>query len=192
MCFLIRRHYEKINTDIKKLEDDISDIKPEYKHKQYKLDKNQMTAIQLVSGYNGFGIHTFFSILHSFPHLYKNFVFVSVAVIDQGLFKGEESLKHLKTSIEDSLKKYVGLANSSGYHAEYRMETGTDVVELAPSIIEDITKEYPNSVVFSGKLAFRAEKFYHRLLHNETSFAIQRKLQVLGITNVILPIKMGK
>ena len=192
LCYLIRRHYKKINEDIKRLEEDITDIKPVYKPQQYKIDKKQMTAIQLVGGYNGFGIHTFFSIIRSFPNLYKNFIFVSVAIIDQGMFKGEESIEHLKQETVNSLNKYIGLAESLGYHAEYRLETATDVVEKAPDIIETISREYPKSTVFSGKLAFRAEKFYHRLLHNETAYAIQRKLQVLGITNVILPIKMGK
>ncbi|MBI5325004.1 MAG: APC family permease [Ignavibacteriae bacterium] len=192
LCYLIRRHYKKVKEDIKRLEDDIADIKPEYKPQQYKMDKKEMTAIQLVGGYNGFGIHTFLSIIRSFPNLYKNFVFVSVAVIDQGMFKGEESIEHLKQVTENSLRKYVELAESMEFHAEYRLETATDVVEKAPEIIDVISREYPKSTVFSGKLAFRAEKFYHRLLHNETAFAIQRKLQVLGITNVILPIKMGK
>jgi hypothetical protein len=37
--------------------------------------------------------------------------------------------------------------------------------------------EFPRSTVFTGQLTFRLEKFYHRLLHNETAFAIQRRLQ---------------
>ncbi|OGU16252.1 MAG: amino acid transporter [Ignavibacteria bacterium GWB2_35_12] len=192
ICYLIRNHYEKVKSDIKKLEVSMVPIKSNNEIIKSKLNKDDMTAIQLVSGYNGFGIHTFFAILQSFPNLYKNFVFVSIAVIDQGLFKGEDSLAHLKASTEEALKKYVELAQGMGYHAEYRLETATDIVEKAPEIIEIISVEYKNSTVFSGKLAFRTEKFYHRLLHNETAFAIQRKLQVLGITNVILPIKMGK
>lgn len=154
------------------------------------VDKKDMTAIQLVSGYNGFGVHTLFSIIRSFPGLYKNFIFISVAVIDQGTFKGEEGLAELKKSVEDSLKEYVELARRLGFPAEYRMSTGADVVEEAADLAQQVTAEFPTSTVFSGQLSFRLEKFYHRLLHNEAAFAIQRRLQWNGVTNVILPIRL--
>ena len=34
--------------------------------------------------------------------------------------------------------------------------------------------------VFTGKLVFRKEKTFQRFLHNETAFAIQRRLQWEG------------
>ena len=191
LCYLIRRHYDKATNDIKKLEDDLPEIVPFKEPNPGIINKTDMTAIQLVSGYNGFGIHTFFSIIKSFPNQYKNFIFVSVAVIDQGLFKGDESLQDLKESVKFALEKYVELARSYGFNAEYRMDTGTEVVETATDLIAEITKEYYHSIVFSGRLAFRVENFYHRILHNETSYTIQRRLQWKGITNVILPIRMG-
>jgi hypothetical protein len=45
-------------------------------------------------------------------------------------------------------------------------------------------------MVFSSKLSFRVEKFYHKLLHNETAFAIQRILHWNGMPKMILPIRM--
>lgn len=152
--------------------------------------KENMTAIQLVSSFNGFGVHTLFSIVRSFQGLYKNFVFVSVAVIDQGAFKGKDGLDDLKKSTEESLKKYVELARAMGFPAEYRMAIGTDVVDAATDLCHEVSSEFNKSTIFSGRLAFRFEKFYHRLLHNETAFAIQRRLQWSGITNVILPIRI--
>ena len=149
-----------------------------------------MTAIQLVGGYSGFGVHTFLNINKSFPGLYKNFIFISVAVVDQGLFKGEEGLDDLKKSVQESLVKYVDLARRLGFPAEYRMGVGTDVVDTATELCQKTGKEFPRSTVFTGKLAFRQEKFYHRLLHNETAYAIQRRLQWSGITNVVMPIRM--
>jgi predicted HicB family RNase H-like nuclease len=154
------------------------------------IDKNNMTAIQLVSNFNGFGVHTLFSIVRSFQGLYKNFVFISIAVVDQGSFKGKEGLDDLKKSTEESLKKYVELARAMGYPAEYRMAVGTDVVDTATDLCQSTSMEFSKSTIFSGRLAFRFEKYYHRLLHNETAFAIQRRLQWSSITNVILPIRM--
>jgi predicted HicB family RNase H-like nuclease len=130
------------------------------------------------------------SIIRSFPGVYKNFVFVSVAVIDQGAFKGKEGLDDLKKSVKESLEKYVELARKLGFPAEYRMDVGADLVDTAANLAVDVSREFPKSTVFSGQLSFKLEKFYHRLLHNEAAFAIQRRLQWDGITNVILPIRL--
>jgi hypothetical protein len=154
------------------------------------VDRKDMTAIQLVSSFNGVGVHTLFSIIRSFPGLYKSFVFVSVAVIDQGAFKGEEGLVDLQKYTEQSLRRYVRLARLLGFPAEYRMVVATDVVESATQLCREVSREFPHSTVFSGQLSFRLEKVYHRLLHNEAAFAIQRRLQWSGITNVILPIRL--
>lgn len=191
LAYSIKKHYKNVNKDISSLEENLPDIFPTNENIPLKpLNKNDMTAIQLVGSYSGFGIHTFLSAIKSFPNNYKNFVFVSVAIVDQGLFKGHESVEGLKETVQANLDKYVQMALSLGFNAESRMETGTDLVEAATNLCIDIHKEYPKSTVFTGKLAFREEKFYHKLLHNESSYSIQRRLQWQGITNVILPIRI--
>jgi amino acid transporter len=191
ICMVIRRHYEKVNTELANLDLMLSDL-PSTEHPYSKpVDPSDMTAIQLVGGYNGFGIHTFLSISKNFPNLYKNFIFVSVAVIDTGSFKGSKELEKLKESARGGLEKYVDLARRLGFAADYRLETGTDVVDSAVELCLSATREFSRSTVFAGQLTFSLEKFYHRLLHNETAFAIQRRLHWSGITAVILPIRMN-
>jgi hypothetical protein len=70
------------------------------------------------------------------------------------------------------------------------MAVATDVVESAVALCKEAAEEFPRSSVFTGQLTFRLEKFYHRMLHNETAFAIQRRLQWEGLTTVILPIRV--
>ncbi len=190
LCYLIRDHYTKISLDMKQLDELLTDIPTVGPAVDAPADPKDMTAIQLVRGYNGFGVHTLLSITRAFPGLYKNFIFVSVAVVDQGLFKGEEKLEDLKNTVRESLVRYVDLARRLGFPAEYRIEIGTDVVETSTSICQAVVKEFPRSTVFTGKLTFRIAKFYHKFLHNETAFAVQRRLQWSGITNVIMPIRM--
>jgi amino acid transporter len=190
LCYLIRNHYSRIWKDMRKLDELLKNVPTSGAFNADPLNKKNMTAIQLVGGYNGFGVHTFLNINRSFPGLYKNFIFISVAVIDQELFKGEEGLDDLKKSVQESLVKYVDLARRLGFPAEYRMCAGTDVVDAATELCLQTRKEFPQSTVFTGKLAFHEEKFYHRLLHNETAYAIQRRLQWKGITNVIMSIRM--
>jgi amino acid transporter len=190
LCYWIRAHYKKIHDDKKKFDELLTTI-PTYSEPNIKpVNNKDMTAIQLVSGYNGFGVHTFLTIVKQFPDFYRNFIFVSVCVVDQGVFKGEEGLNEHKLSVEDSLKKYVDLARRLGMKADYRMEVGTDVVKSASDLCKEVAKEFPRSMIFTGKLAFRIEKFYHRVLHNETAFAIQRNLHWCGVPNMILPIRM--
>lgn len=191
LCYLIRRHYTTVRTQLVQLDKIMARMPPAKPTTSEQVDKKNMTAIQLVSAYNGVGVHTLFAAIRSFPGLYKNFVFVSVAVIDQGAFKGEDELDNLKKATEESLTKYVDLARTLGFPAEHRMAVGTDVVETGTDLCERVSREFPHSTVFSGQLSFRLEKFYHRILHNEVAFAIQRRLQWRGITNVILPIRLG-
>jgi amino acid transporter len=192
ICYIIKRHYLKVKNEMMQMDRMLANLPTSWGNfNNEPVNKENMTAIQLVAGFNGFGVHTLLSIIRSFPGLYKNFVFVSVAVVDQGLFKGEEGLEDLKKSVEESLAKYVELARKLGFPAEYRMAVGTDVVETATELCKEASKEFNNSTIFSGQLTFSLEKFYHRLLHNETAYAIQRHLQWSGITNVILPIRIG-
>ncbi len=190
ICYLIRNHYQVVRSSVAELDKTLLSFPTSGPPNSATLNKKDLTAIQLVSGYSGFGVHTLLSILTTFPKIYKNIVFVSVAVIDSGSFKGAEEVEELEQSVRSGLEKYVELARKLGFAADYRMEVGTDVVESAINLCKTIAAEYPRSTVFTGQITFRLEKFYHRMLHNETAFAIQRRLQWDGITTVILPIRM--
>ncbi|MEW6194245.1 MAG: APC family permease [Bacteroidota bacterium] len=190
LCYFIKKHYEKVHSDKKRFDELLTTI-PTYGEPNIEpVNTKENAAIMLVNGYNGFGVHTFLTIVRQFPDFYKNFIFVSVVVVDQGLFKGEEGLDHHKDSIKASLEKYVDLARRLGLKADYRVEIGTDVVQAGSDLCINVNKEFPRSMVFSGKLAFRIEKFYHKFLHNETAFAVQRILHWNGVPNMILPIRM--
>ena len=190
LCYIIRSHYKKINEEKKKFDALLTSIPTYGEPTNAPVDNKKMTAIQLVSGFNGFGVHTMLTTIRQFPDFYKNFIFASVVVVDQGVFKGEEGLSEHKKHIEEGLKKYVEFARNLGIPADYRYSTGIDVVKTATDLCIEIHKEFPRSMVFTGKLAFIEEKFYHGILHNETSFTLQRNLHFLGIPNLILPIKM--
>ncbi|HJV34919.1 APC family permease [Geomonas sp.] len=191
LCYVIKSHYVRIRKAVSQLDEALLDFPTTGPVNNAPLDPNAQTAIQLVSGYSGFGVHTLLSIVTTFPKTYKNIVFVAVAVVDSGSFKGAEEVEALEESVKAGLEKYVDLARRLGFAAEYRMAVATDVVESATEICSEVSSEYPRSTVFTGQLTFRLEKFYHRMLHNETAFAIQRRLQWGGLTTVILPIRVS-
>ncbi len=190
LCYLIKGHYLRVRRGMKDLDDTLLDVPMSQHGEPPVIDKNAPTAIQLVSGYSGFGVHTLFSIMTTFPKTYRNVIFVSVAMIDSGSFKGAEEIEALELSVKASLEKYVAMAHKLGLAAEYRTALATDIVESAVELCKETAEEFPRSTVFTGQITFRLEKFYHRLLHNETAFAIQRRLQWDGLTTVIMPIRV--
>ncbi|CAK0765695.1 Amino acid permease [Gammaproteobacteria bacterium] len=190
LCYLIRKHYLSIRSDKKRFDDLLTNIPTIGEPNIEPVDPMENTAIVLIDEYNGFGVHTFLTVIRQFPDFYKNFIFVSVVLVDQGLFKGKSSLEEHKAAVRTSLEKYVSLVRRLGLKSDYRMDIGTDVIESGVALCVKVNEEFTKSMVFSGKLAFRTEKFYHKLLHNETAFAIQRILHWQGVPNMILPIKM--
>jgi amino acid transporter len=190
-CYVIKGHYLSVRKGMAQLDEALLDFPTSGPVNNAPPKTTDTTAIQLVSTYSGFGVHTLLSIVTTFPKTYKNVIFVSVAVIDSGSFKGAEELEALEASAKAGLEKYVDLARRLGFAADYRMGVATDVVESVIDICKELGEEYPRSTVFTGQLTFHLEKFYHRMLHNETAFAIQRRLQWDGLTTVILPIRVS-
>lgn len=190
LCYLIKAHYSKVREGMRDLDETLLDVPVSSHGEPPPIDRNAPTAIQLVSGYSGFGVHTLLSIMTTFPRTYRNVIFVSVAMIDSGSFKGAEEIEALEASVKANLEKYVAMAHKLGFAAEYRTTLSTDVVESAVELCKQVAEEFPRSTVFTGQITFRLEKYYHRLLHNETAFAIQRRLQWDGLTTVILPIRV--
>ncbi len=191
LCYLIKGHYNRVRRGVRELDDMLVDIPHKGTYNAEPADPKEMTAIQLVSGYSGFGVHTFLSIIRGFPGLYKNFVFVSVAEVDVGAFKGAEAVGHLIMANKESLKKYVDLARRLGFPAESRQDTGIDVVATGSALCQSVAREFPKSTVFAGQTVFRRPGIINRILHNETAFAIQQELRWKGITTVILPIRIN-
>ena len=70
------------------------------------------------------------------------------------------------------------------------MALGTDVVETAEQLCREVSREFPKATFFSGRLIFQRDRWYQRLLHNETALAIQKRLQWAGRTMVLMPIRV--
>jgi hypothetical protein len=191
LCFMTRRHYTKVKKGVRELDELLTSFPVSGPPNTDPVNRKDMTAIQLVNGYNGFGIHTFLSIVRSFPGLYRNFIFVSVAEVDVGSFKGSEAIEKLSVSTARMLKSYVDLARKIGFAADCRFDLGTDIVQTASRVCESVAREFPRSAVFAGQAVFRQPGVLHRLLHNETAFAIQQELRWKGITTIILPIRIN-
>ncbi len=185
----IKKHYTNVSETLHKLYANIREPLP-LEVPFCNLDKNKRTAAVLVGSYGGLGVCTVKNILKNFPGIYQNFVFVSVGVIDSGKFKGKNAVEKLKKDTEIRLQKYVKLATSLGVNASFRMKIDTDVVHGAPELCVKLAEEFSQLTFFTGKIIFENEKWYQRILHNETGLALQKNLQKKGLTMVILPAKV--
>ena len=190
LCFLIRSHYRGVTAQLQRLDDVLSSIPDKSDASLPKLDKKQPTAAVLVGSYGGLGIHTVLSIFRAFPHHYKNLLFLSVGVVDSDTFKGVNEVEALRKRTEGSLEQYVDFARKLGIPATFRASIGTDAVDEIEELCRSITKDFPKVTFFAGQLIFQKETWYHRLLHNETAFAIQKRLHWSGMTMVILPVRV--
>jgi amino acid transporter len=189
VCYLIHGHYARTRAGLRQLDDVLGSLPTSGEPNTAPLDPKVPTAVLLVSSFNGFGVHTMLSILRFFPGLYKQFVFVSIAVVDSGTFKGKEELDALRQHSEEDLAKYVDLARRLGFPATSISQMGIEVVSEALALCKRLAQVYPRATIFTGKLVFRQERFFYRLLHNETSWIIQRRLQWMGVPMVVLPIR---
>jgi len=148
------------------------------------------TAVLLVNGFNGMGMHSLFNIIRLFGTEFKNFIFVEVGVIDAGNFKGVLQIENLEAKGKSDIKRYVDLMQRNNYYAEGNSVVGVDIVEEIDKVAANIIKRFPNAVFFGGQLIFTKDSFISRFLHNYTVFALQKRLYQQGIPFVILPIRV--
>jgi len=117
-------------------------------------------------------------------------VFMSVGVVDSATFQGVEEVDRVREQTEDALRKYVDLARGMGIPADYRMSMGTEAISESEQLAAEVAKEYERSMFFAGKLIFERERWWDRLLHNETAYQLQRRLQFAGLPMVVLPVRV--
>ena len=82
------------------------------------------------------------------------------------------------------------LAGRLGIAADYRMAIGTEAVAEGERLCIATAREFPRAIFFAGKLVFEEERWFQKLLHNETAYQIQRRLQFAGLNAMVLPVRV--
>src|SRR5213593_4117805 len=86
-CFLIRAHYRKVHRNLQRLDTVIAALpSPRTPAASQQLDPAAPTAVLLVGGYAGLGVHSLLTVQRLFPRHFRNFLFVSIGVIDSASF----------------------------------------------------------------------------------------------------------
>ena len=201
LCFMIRSHYRLVVGAIRRLDVELPDPleDPDLARAMSDrgsadvpaaIDPSKPVAILFVGGYGGLGRHALLTLLRMFPHHFKGVVFCSIAIIDSGNFKGVEEVHDLEEKTRVNLDKYVKFAATLGIPAESAFSTGIEVAVEAEKLGKELIARFPQGLFVAGQLLFDEDSTFNRILHNETAFLIQRRLQHSGIPMVVLPVRL--
>jgi amino acid transporter len=202
VCYLVRRHYRMVGRKVARLNEELVPLLAGLPDEppaagaaalggDAEPDPHKPTAVVLVGGYGGLGLHTLLSIERAFPGQFRQAVFVSAGVIDSGSFKGAHEIDALRASVEKALASYVQFARRKlGWAAASDLAIGTEAVSELERLCREVSLRLPRSVFFAGQLVFREPSWADRLLHNMTAYAVQRRLQFDGLTMVVLPVRV--
>lgn len=63
-------------------------------------------------------------------------------------------------------------------------------MEEVSQLCDEISPDFPHAIFFTSKLIFTSDDWLIRMLHNQASLALQRRLHLEGLQMVILPMKV--
>jgi hypothetical protein len=190
MCFVMRRHYDIVRSALRHLDDTLinaafsaPDARPDAP-----IDRGAATAVLMVNGFNGIGVHSLLTIPRTFPHYFRNVVFVQVGVVDSSRFKGRDEIGNLEQAVKDDLEEYVRFVHHMGFCGEYRFALATDPVPAIERLCTEVAREFPRATFFAARLILQRESFFTRFLHNQTVSKVEQLLQRHGLHTVVLPL----
>ncbi len=193
-AFGIKRHYNGVGEQLKRLDSIVQAAEIETgtatARPPHEAEPRARTAIILVNGYNGLGLHTVLNVPRMFGNTFKNFVFIQVGSVDAGNFKGAADIEALKAHTEEEAQRYVHFATARGYGSRAFTSIGYDVTGEVMKLAREAANQFPNHVFFAGQLLFTNETNVTRWLHNHTTATLQRRFFLASLPFVVLPIRV--
>lgn len=154
------------------------------------INYSQATAVIFVGNSIGVAMHTLLTIFKLFPHHYKNFVFVKVAVIDSDTFIARKKIIELRESTKEELSYLIGFCHRQGLAAESLYSLAVDPTAAIEDQVKIISEKYSHATYYASQLIFPGANWIQKMLHNKTAFSIQRLLYSLGKNMMILPVRL--
>ena len=197
VAVVIKRYYrrtQKLLTNLNQMVETVEQTlkQPPPFHKPAPVfDEKAKTAVILVSGFKGAGLHTLYNVRRLFGEGFKNFAFLEIGVVDAGHFKGPEAVHELDEKVKSDLSLYESFMKREGYPVRTFSAIGTDVAYEICDAARAVYRQYPQSVFFAGQLVFKEETLLDRILSNKVVFVVQRRLHREGIPFIIMPLKVG-
>lgn len=190
-CLLIRQHYDRVQEKLRKV-DALFASHPGWTAKPVGPEPEPVraTAVFLVTGNIGAGMHLILWAQRLFPGQLHNYVLLSAGEVDSGALGSVESLQALRARIDRALRYYEGFFHSHEMAATSYAAYGTDPVDELEKLIHPIMHRFPNSICFANKLILPGLQWPISWLHNQTALALQERLHLQGIPLIVLPMSV--
>ena len=91
---------------------------------------------------------------------------------------------------EETLSYFVTYCNNRDLPAKGYVGFGTDPIEELTKLAEKIREDFPHSMFFTSKLIFEHDNWYIRQLHSEAALTMLRRLHLLDMPMVVLPMRL--
>ncbi len=154
------------------------------------LEPAKPTAIFLVGGSLGTGMHTLLAVRKLFHGHFTNYVFIRVGEVDSDTFRHTGELDTLRERVDESLAQFVNYCQRRNLPSVAFGGVAADTTAELTAMLDQALAQFSDSVVFASQLVFKNETFLTRLLHGQTPLIMQRRLQARGVPMVILPMKI--
>jgi amino acid transporter len=190
LCIFIRKHYRETKQAIHSV-DEVFATQPFGPNREpVEPNPDDQTAVFIVGTSRGGGLHALLWVQRMFPGHFKNFLFVNARTVDSHAYGGEGAMDKMREEAAETLEYFVDFCHSHGMAASSYLGFGTDAVEEVSRLCEEISREFPHAIYFTSKLIFSSDNWLVRMLHNQASLAVQRRLHLEGLQMVILPMKV--
>ncbi len=190
ICLFIKRHYLLISEKLKVIDAKLTLEIRKTTQPILPPDPKKPTAVFFIAKNPGIAMHTLLNALRLFPGHFKNFIFISAGVVDVQSFQGIETLEKMRSEVESNLDYLVNYCQQFGYSSEKYAIFDTEVIDPLLECAKTISELYRDCTFFASKLILERETWFTRLLDNETSLILQKKIFALGKQLIILPIKI--
>jgi amino acid transporter len=192
-AFAVKRHYNGVRVQLRRLDaivEAAESTAASAPAQPAPADPKARTAVVLVNGFNGLGLHTVLNVPRMFGNTFRNFLFVQVGSVDAGNFKGAADIDDLRAHTEAEAHRYVQFAQARGYGSKAYTAIGYDIPGEVMKLAREASAEFPNQVFFAGQLLFTNETNLTRWLHNHTVVTLQRRFFLSSMPFVVLPIRV--
>jgi hypothetical protein len=188
-CILNRTHYQKIRRKLSKADESLPMEYPRPTPPPL-VEPNEPTAVFVVGSSRWGGVYALDWVRREFPGHFRNFVFMSARTVDAKCYSGSDELEQERKKAEATLSYFVTYCNNRDFAAKTYVGFGIDPIEELTNLAEKIRQDFPHSMFFTSKLIFEHDNWYIRQLHSEAALTMLRRLHLLNMPMVVLPMRL--
>jgi hypothetical protein len=188
VCLIVRDRYRRAAARLVELDRSLLALPREAPHATPPVDPQKPTAAVMVGGTTA-SESTRCSRCVLVPRLLRK-PGVRVGRHDRlGRVQGRTELRRLEHELSAQADEYVALARGLGLPQRRGSRSGRTPSKTSSAC----ASRWPASSarhLRRGQLIFKKETWLDRLLHNQTAYAVQKRLQWAGQTMIILPVRV--